>query len=689
INLPTARWYFQVRNNNVTIQNCTVFAINISVSLVTNGNTTLNIFNVATTSSFQISSYLHGANSTINTTISGCNFKGAIIGNDSNNGISTSNIIINNNSTINGSIHTTGLNANTQIINSTIGNNFDGTNRSYATINCSDKGNITIQNCICKNPYFYSATSGCSLSVINSSLNYDSTCTVNSNIAFLTDSTNLTWTNSDINVNANFYNGIVPGNTDGLRITIGKRNTINCDINLNYTNGNGRFFLGEFGASDPLLTTRNNFVDPPTINGNVNMKGGSIGFIGTNAFQVFKVNGNINHTGTNINGFTTIRNLNVPSPNNFTYGGYHRLEDNITSSLIGQNTLILGGNTNTFIKWPTNFYMDQLVIDKQNGASVTIDSSLVIGSDLKVLNGILRLPANQNFYKLVVFDSLIINNGAAIVCTDNGVSNANILMHASFSGSGGSANTAIIDSNATITATTGLNLTPNTKIVFGRGNAMGLANSTNPINIDFLSTANSNGSNTFNLLNHLNINALNYAGKPRFFLNNSNLTIQTPITGYSATQFISTNGIGQLRMPVGATAVVFPVGSRQQDGNGLNYNPATITNAGTLDFFGVSVKDSVYKNATSGANITNNVVRKTWFVNEAVAGGSNVTLSLGWTSANESQGFNTSACYISHYNNNAWDVVASSAAIIRSRTRSGITTFSPFTVTSSSTSLFI
>lgn len=100
--------------------------------------------------------------------------------------------------------------------------------------------------------------------------------------------------------------------------------------------------------------------------------------------------------------------------------------------------------------------------------------------------------------------------------------------------------------------------------------------------------------------------------------------------------------------------------------------------------------DDVYNNGTTGTVATTDVVKKTWMVDEAITGGSNVTLTLQWNVTDEATGFDRTSCGIRHYINSAWDSLtyaAASGSNPYTISRSGITSFSPFAVSKSGTPL--
>jgi Secretion system C-terminal sorting domain len=156
------------------------------------------------------------------------------------------------------------------------------------------------------------------------------------------------------------------------------------------------------------------------------------------------------------------------------------------------------------------------------------------------------------------------------------------------------------------------------------------------------------------------------------------LTASGSVT-YAMTCFIKTSGTGSLKRNVGTTAVVFPVGVN-------SFTPLSLTNSGTADNFTVRASNQVLGSGSSGAAVTSNVVNTTWYVSEDVAGGSNVNMTATWNASDEAAGFSRSNCYIQHYTNSAWQSTISAAATGSnpySISRNGLTSFSPFSVGSS------
>jgi hypothetical protein len=167
----------------------------------------------------------------------------------------------------------------------------------------------------------------------------------------------------------------------------------------------------------------------------------------------------------------------------------------------------------------------------------------------------------------------------------------------------------------------------------------------------------------------------------RLDIGNSNLDLPTnTINGGNASSYVKTSGTGTLSRDVAGIPVNFPVGRAA-------YNPATLTNAGTADKYSVRVIDNVTdigSNADAGATTTMAVVNRTWMISEQDAGGSDVTLGLNWNGAPEHiGGFQAASAFIAHYISSAglWDNIGGAVATNTIET-SGITSFSPFTISS-------
>lgn len=174
-------------------------------------------------------------------------------------------------------------------------------------------------------------------------------------------------------------------------------------------------------------------------------------------------------------------------------------------------------------------------------------------------------------------------------------------------------------------------------------------------------------------------------GAAKIALGDNTLTLvdNVGITGAGAGSYFITNGKGGLKKDnVGSQDFTFPVGTE------TGYSPVVLTNLGITDNFTVHAGDGAYPtyadNVPQGSPVTRMAVNKTWYISEDMPGGSNVTMSLSWNASDELSSFNRNACYISHYKNNKWDTIIGgpvAGSDPYTKSRSGITSFSPFAVT--------
>ncbi len=186
----------------------------------------------------------------------------------------------------------------------------------------------------------------------------------------------------------------------------------------------------------------------------------------------------------------------------------------------------------------------------------------------------------------------------------------------------------------------------------------------------------------------------------KLILGSYNLSIieAANITNASSSKYIVTDGTGTLIQngigTSGRTGTIdFPVGSSTA------YNPASINNTGTKDNLSVKVYPTLYNTYTSGIGSggslsSNKEVDRTWIVNEATSGGSNITLTLQWSSADEDVSFVRSNSAIALYSNGAWVMNntgggAAGGSDPYTRSRSGLSTFAntPYGIGSSGSPL--
>ncbi|MCX7798417.1 MAG: endo-1,4-beta-xylanase [Melioribacter sp.] len=108
---------------------------------------------------------------------------------------------------------------------------------------------------------------------------------------------------------------------------------------------------------------------------------------------------------------------------------------------------------------------------------------------------------------------------------------------------------------------------------------------------------------------------LELQGKLR--LGNNNLEVAEAISS-STSRYVIADGDGALKISVGNSEVLFPVGTTTA------YAPVWIENKGTKDLISVQVKDDKGPAPAGGRVLTK------WIINEAVPGGGNYTLKFGW-----------------------------------------------------------
>ena len=191
---------------------------------------------------------------------------------------------------------------------------------------------------------------------------------------------------------------------------------------------------------------------------------------------------------------------------------------------------------------------------------------------------------------------------------------------------------------------------------------------------------------------HVVNNVLTLGNKINLGTNNLTIGSSGVISGFGASHYMNTEDGGKViqnGLGVGAAAgkKIFPVGTSSA------YNPLIIENAGTSDNFSVAVKQGRLLYGTSGSAAKQHAVDRTWYVEEAVGGGSQVTLTAQWNAGDELEdlakpgsAFNRLNCFISHYDAiSGWDSGSQTGATASGSgpytiSRDSITSFSPFGV---------
>ncbi|MBW7466557.1 hypothetical protein ABID22_000562 [Pontibacter aydingkolensis] len=177
-----------------------------------------------------------------------------------------------------------------------------------------------------------------------------------------------------------------------------------------------------------------------------------------------------------------------------------------------------------------------------------------------------------------------------------------------------------------------------------------------------------------------------------------NIDYDGQVVSNDFSSYIIPNGKGKLKQGIRAgQEVSLPVGTA------TTYNPVKIKLAegAQEDIFSVGLIDGVYgaydaNDVPTGAALTTHNINKTWFVSEAVKGGSNITLTLTWAQDEAQTSFDAAKCYVQHYENSTWDEYSVGEASTTTLTaadgttktyysisRPGITSFSPMGVRTS------
>lgn len=160
----------------------------------------------------------------------------------------------------------------------------------------------------------------------------------------------------------------------------------------------------------------------------------------------------------------------------------------------------------------------------------------------------------------------------------------------------------------------------------------------------------------------------------------NNLTTAA-VAGGNANSFINTNGAGVITIKnVGAVSTTIPVGY-------TTYSPVILSNSGTVDDFSVNVAPGTICNAAAL-----NSVNRVWTISEAVAGGSNASIGMQWSPYLEASAFLRNNSAAVHCSSSAIDLKGTigTAAVTDTflvQTIAGISSFSPFGVTSDATML--
>lgn len=167
----------------------------------------------------------------------------------------------------------------------------------------------------------------------------------------------------------------------------------------------------------------------------------------------------------------------------------------------------------------------------------------------------------------------------------------------------------------------------------------------------------------------------------KLVLGDYDLVVTGKIINFDTAHFVVTNGSGKLKLVNSQASNTYPVGTAV-----FKTNFVKITNAGASDNFSLRVQPFVLQKGTFGDTVRSGNINVSWFIEEEVPGGSNATAEFFWNASDELPGFDRNNSRTAHFIGN-WSLGAIGSAAtdtngIFSRSQSGFTSFSPFTITS-------
>jgi hypothetical protein len=172
-------------------------------------------------------------------------------------------------------------------------------------------------------------------------------------------------------------------------------------------------------------------------------------------------------------------------------------------------------------------------------------------------------------------------------------------------------------------------------------------------------------------------------------INNLVISATGTIEDYDDNEYVVTGSTGQL-VKQGATTFEYPVGFDQS-----TYNPVTLVEAGAADDKGVRVMENAHDDGTiTGSILADEVVDASWIVTESVAGGSDLTVTPQWVTADELTDFDANANTVARYAAGAYDglyngLAASTGADPFTQSRAAFTEVGSFIVGSSAALDFV
>jgi|GEM_PF-1729724 len=450
------------------------------------------------------------------------------------------------------------------------------------------------------------------------------------------------------NANQNFYHLIWNCQEQTKSISLGwNGNTIGGNVNV-FNTGSGKLLL-----CDPISVLHNNVI--VKILGDLNQSGGELAAqipIVDISSVAIELNGNLNVTGGKF--FINPAEKTLIIVDSFTPEGQIYYSQN-NQKYLGTIWKINQGNVSIKNAVVGNYYKGEIEFSKQNGIqtltlenvqyvtgglSVEVDSSVILNIGTSELKG---------------EGDFILNKGATLQTAHNSgidgsinVSGEKILSSAAsfiFNGSNAqvtgnsipdSVSSLIIDNNfgLTLSKTIKVNnsleirkgqlLLGGNQLIYGKDATLKYTGNTPQITRDE-EFPEVNGPKNI-LITNLNAGVSLHASRKiegrlelqgKLKLGNNNLEVAEAISG-GTSRYVITDGSGELRISVGNSEVLFPVGTV------TSYAPVWIENKGTKDLVGVRVEDDKIPAAAGGR------VLAKWFINESVPGGGNYSLKFGW-----------------------------------------------------------
>ncbi len=140
----------------------------------------------------------------------------------------------------------------------------------------------------------------------------------------------------------------------------------------------------------------------------------------------------------------------------------------------------------------------------------------------------------------------------------------------------------------------------------------------------------------------------------------------------SNTSYVKTTGSGKFVHRLLTGSNFFPVGTA------TSYLPVSLNNSGAADNIGVRVQNDVLSGGLTGSPV-DSVVGSTWVINEAVAGGSNLSVTPSWNGSDEKPQFTRTLTTLQGFQNGAWANIAGNSQVAATGPDPYQATYSPIT----------